>query len=201
MPQAYASGDDMGYKLWYNNKCDEVLYVCRIAWLLKFLRTMNMSANTKDAFAEGLWRGEITPDEHDDRMRNERLVSRIWDEIWNLGAYDVVDEVFDRDYVGHLPLMTVHGTEEFKNVVRTYRTAYPDVQLTADDVFSQGDRVAVRWMSRGTHLGEMMGVPPSGKRIEVMGISLFRIAEGKVIEEWEGFDTYNMMRTIGAIPS
>ena len=60
--------------------------------------------------------------------------------------------------------------------------------------------MTVRWVSRGTHLGEMMGIPPSNNKIEVMGISIFRMAAGQVAEEWEGFDTLGMMQQIGAIP-
>jgi steroid delta-isomerase-like uncharacterized protein len=132
---------------------------------------------------------------------NKHVVSRIWDEIWNLGELDACFQVFSADYFGHLPMMDVHGPEEFRKLVRAYRSAYPDVHLTVEDIFGVGDKMAVRWTSRGTHLGEMMGVPPSGNKIEIMGISLFRVQDGKVVEEWEGFDTLTMMQQIGAIPS
>ncbi len=135
------------------------------------------------------------------KAQNLALVSRIWNEIWNKGALDVSDEVFTQDYLGHLPIMTVHGPEEFKNMVRVYLAAFPDVHLSVEDAFAIGDRVTVRWISRGTHRGPMMGIPPSMKKIEVMGISIFRMENGKVAEEWEGFDTLGMMQQIGAIPS
>jgi steroid delta-isomerase-like uncharacterized protein len=132
--------------------------------------------------------------------RTKSVTSRIWEEIWNLGKLDVCAEVFHKDYVGHLPLMTVHGPEEFANLVRMYRSGFPDVHLTVEDYIAQGDRVVVRWISRGTHQHELMGVPPSGKQMEVMGISIFRMQDCLVIEEWEGFDTLGMMRQLGAIP-
>lgn len=132
---------------------------------------------------------------------NKQVVSRIWDEIWNLGKLEVCEEVFSDDYFGHLPMMDVHGPEQFRQLVRAYRNAYPDVHLTVEDIFGMGDRMAVRWVSRGTHLGEMMGIPPSGGKIEIMGISLFRVENGKVAEEWEGFDTLKMMQQIGALPA
>ncbi len=156
-----------------------------------------MTEHRQDEYADKLWRGELTP-EFDANIT--RQISRIWEEIWNQGLLDASDEVFSPDYVGHLPMMEVHGPEQFKQLVAAYRNAYPDVHLTVEDLFVVGDRVAVRWVSRGTHLGEMMGIPPSGNQIEIMGISLFRIADGQVTEEWEGFDTLKMMQQIGAIP-
>ena len=130
---------------------------------------------------------------------NAALVSRIWNDIWNKGDLAVCDAVFSGDYVGHLAGMPgpVCGPAEFRQLVEVYRTAFPDVHLTVQDVFAVGDRVAVRWVSRGTHLGPMMGIPPTGRSIEVMGISIFRIANHKVAEEWEGFDTLGLMQQLG----
>jgi steroid delta-isomerase-like uncharacterized protein len=129
------------------------------------------------------------------------LVSRIWNEIWNKGDLAVCESVFSADYVGHLAGMPapVCGPQEFQQLVQLYRTAFPDVHLTVEDVFASGDRVAVRWVSRGTHLGPMMGIPPTGRPIEIMGISIFRIAKRKVAEEWEGFDTMGLMQQLGVM--
>ena len=131
---------------------------------------------------------------------NIALTSRIWDEIWNKGDLDACASVFSPDYVGHLPGMPapVHGPEEFKQLVVVYRTAFPDVHLTVEDVFGTGDRVVARWVSRGTHLGSMMGMAPTGRSMEILGISIFRIAGGQVAEEWEGFDTMSLMQQLGA---
>jgi steroid delta-isomerase-like uncharacterized protein len=132
---------------------------------------------------------------------NIALVSRIGNEIWNKGDMAVCDAVFSADYIGHLPgtPAPVCGPREFGQLVQLYRTAFPDVHLTIEDVFAAGDRVAMRWTSRGTNLGSMMGVPPTGRRIEIMGVSIFRIAQGKVVEEWEGFDTMALMQQLGAM--
>jgi steroid delta-isomerase-like uncharacterized protein len=161
-----------------------------------------MTEHLQDFYADEIWRGDLTPGhEPGSTEAITKVVSRIWEEIWNKGELEASDEVFSPNYVGHLPMMEVHGPAEFKQLVATYRAAYPDVHLTVEDIFGFGDRMAVRWVSRGTHLGAMMGVPPSGNRIEIMGISLFRIENGKVAEEWEGFDTLKMMQQIGAIPA
>ena len=159
-----------------------------------------MTTHSQDFYADEIWRGVLTPCDDMDTV-NRRVVSRIWNEVWNQGVLDACDEILAPDYVGHIPMMEIHGPAEFKQMVGSYRVAYPDVHLTVEDFFGEGDRLAVRWTSRGTNLGSMMGAPPSGNKIEIMGISLFRMANGKVAEEWEGFDTLKMMQQIGAIPS
>jgi steroid delta-isomerase-like uncharacterized protein len=134
---------------------------------------------------------------------NIALVSRIWNEVWNRGELDACDEILAADYTGVIPGQPggIHGPEAFKQMVAVYRTGFPDVHLTVDDVFATGDRVAVRWVSRGTHLGSLMGIPPTGRHMEVMGISLFQIVDGKVALEWEGFDTMGMMQQLGLVPA
>lgn len=134
---------------------------------------------------------------------NITLVSRIWHEVWNRGELDACDEILAGDYTGVIPGQPepIRGPEAFKQMVAAYRAGFPDVHLTVDDVFADGDRVAVRWTSRGTHLGSLMGIPPTGRHIEVMGISLFQVVDGKVAAEWEGFDTMGMMRQLDLIPS
>ena len=130
---------------------------------------------------------------------NKVLVRRIWEEIWNLGALDVVDEVIAESYVGYIPAMPgpIRGTEGFKQLIVAYRTAYPDVRVTVEDLIAEGDRVVARWTSHGTNTGDLMGMPATGRAVEVPGISIFRIEGGKVAEEWEGFDTLGMMQQLG----
>jgi steroid delta-isomerase-like uncharacterized protein len=130
------------------------------------------------------------------------LVARIWDEAWNRGALETVDEVLAEDYVGHIPAMPapIRGREEFKRLVAAYRGAYGDLHVTVEDVAAaEGDRVVVRWTSRGTNNGPLLGFPPTGRRVEVAGISIFRLEDGLVAEEWEGFDTLAMMEQLGVV--
>jgi len=134
---------------------------------------------------------------------NVALVSRIWNEVWNRGELDACDEILAVDYIGYIPGQPepIRGREAFKQMVAAYRAGFPDVHLTVDDVFAEGDRVAVRWMSRGTHTGSLMGIPPTGHAMEVMGISLFQVVDGMVAKEWEGFDTMGMMRQLDMVPA
>ena len=81
-----------------------------------------------------------------------------------------------------------------------YRAAFPDLQFTIDDVIAQDDKVVIRWSSRGTHRGELMGLAPTGKEATSSGISIDKIADGKIVESWNHWDTLGLMRQLGAAP-
>jgi predicted ester cyclase len=81
-----------------------------------------------------------------------------------------------------------------------YRTACPDLQCTVEEVMAEGDKVALRWVSRGTHQGDLMGIAPTGKQVTFRGIQMQRISQGKIEEEWAGFNTLGVLQEIGAVP-
>lgn len=128
---------------------------------------------------------------------NER---RLVEEGWNQGNTAVFDELFAADYLGHDPSGPMHGPEGFKQFYATYRTAFPDTHLTIEDQIADQDTVASRWTATGTHQGPLMGIPPSGKRVRVTGITISRYASGKIAEEWFSYDTLGMLQQLGAIP-
>jgi predicted ester cyclase len=100
-----------------------------------------------------------------------------------------VDEFMAADYVDYpIPSGLPPGTEGLKQAISTYRTAFPDLKATVDDIFAEGDRVAYRWSTRGTHLGDWLGIPPTGNHMAATGITVFRIAGGKVVEGWTSMD-------------
>ena len=129
---------------------------------------------------------------------NER---RLVEEGWNQGNTAVFDELFAADYLGHDPSGPLHGPEGFKQFYATYRTAFPDTHLTIEDQIADQDTVASRWTATGTHQGPLMGIPPSGKRVRVTGITISRYASGKIAEEWFSYDTLGMLQQLGAIPT
>lgn len=81
-----------------------------------------------------------------------------------------------------------------------YRTGLPDLQLSIDDIMAEGNKVIVRWTARGIHKGVLLGVAPTGKQTTVEGISVFRLANGKVTEAWATWDTLGMLRQLGVGP-
>jgi steroid delta-isomerase-like uncharacterized protein len=133
---------------------------------------------------------------------NKALVRRSFEEVFNQGNLDAVEEIFAPDYVLHDPTSPeeIRGTEGMRRYVSMYRSAFPDTEITIEDQLAEGDTVATRWTARGTHQGELMGVQPSGNRVEVMGVTISRIEGGKIVEDWDIYDALGMMQQIGAIP-
>jgi steroid delta-isomerase-like uncharacterized protein len=133
--------------------------------------------------------------------QNKTIVRRLLEEPWQ-GNLRVVDELVDGNYVGYDPSIPepLRGPDGFKEFVSTYRAAYSDARITVDDQIAEGDRVATRWTGRGMHDGDLMGVAPTGKHVTVSGLTLSRLANGKVIEAHTNWDTFGMMQQLGVVP-
>jgi steroid delta-isomerase-like uncharacterized protein len=121
--------------------------------------------------------------------KNKAIVRRFFEEVWNKGNVAAVDEFMATDYVDHsIPPGLPPGTEGLKQANITYHTAFPDLKATLEDIFAEGDRVAFRWSVSGTHLGDWLGVPPTGNHVTATGIAVLRLADGKVVEGWTSTD-------------
>ena len=134
---------------------------------------------------------------------NKELSRRLLDEAFNKGNIDVVDEVLTSGFVNHdaaLPEAQV-GMDAAKASIGGYREAFPDIRLTIEDQFDSGDEVVTRWTARGTHQGELMGIPATGKQATVTGITIDRIESGRIAESWTNWDTLGLMQQLGAIPA
>ena len=134
---------------------------------------------------------------------NKALARRVADDIVNPGNVDAVDEIYAPDYVLHDPSSPedVHGVEGAREFYETVFNAFPDTEISIEELIAEGDKVVTRWTSRGTHQGEFMGLPPSGKRVEVAGVTISRIEGGKIVEDWEFTDALGLMQQLGAIPA
>jgi steroid delta-isomerase-like uncharacterized protein len=135
-------------------------------------------------------------------QQNKEIVRRLLEEPWT-GNLGIIDELVDRNYVGYDPSIPepLRGPEGVKEFVSNYRAAYSDARITVDDQTGEGDKVATRWTGRGTHDGELLGIAPTGKQVTVSGITLSRLKEGKVVEEWTTWDTLGMLQQLGAVPA
>ena len=129
------------------------------------------------------------------------LVLRHHEEVWSKGNLDAVDELYAPDFVGHHPRMPDWvGPEAVKQAVQTMRGAFPDFTESVEDVIGEGDRIVTRFTSSGTHLGMLRGIAPTGKRIAMAEIGIFRVAGGKIAEKWGLFDRLGMFQELGVVP-
>jgi predicted ester cyclase len=131
---------------------------------------------------------------------NRALALRAAD-IVNQKNPDLIEELYPPDFVWHGPDQDIRGYELAKQLSSTFFAAFPDAHITGEDVISEGDRVVRRYTTRGTHQGEtQMFGPPTGRQIEQKGITIHRIEEGKIVEEWESYDSLSMMKQLGLAP-
>jgi serine phosphatase RsbU (regulator of sigma subunit) len=127
---------------------------------------------------------------------NKSSFRRYLEEVFNQGNLEVADEIFDH-YVSHQPDGSTleRGPEDVKRFVGEFRSAFPDLRISADDQIADGDKVVTRVTLRGTHRGMFRGTAPTGRRVEINGITIFRFSsEGKVVESWDSYDQFRVMR-------
>jgi steroid delta-isomerase-like uncharacterized protein len=133
--------------------------------------------------------------------QNKHIVRRIFAQVWSQGDESAIPELVAEDHAFYLPGAPVAaGLEGYRQVLRLYRTAYPDLVLTAEDLIAEGDTVATRYTGTGTHHGELQGIAPTGKPVTVPGITLNRLRDGKITETRVEFDQLGMLQQIGVVP-
>lgn len=110
------------------------------------------------------------------------------------------DELYGPDWVGHFPGMPPLGPDGHRQYSEAMAAAFPDLDRKVDDIVAEGDRVVARWSAKGTQTGPFMGMPPSGKVATSSGITIFRIAGGRIVEEWAESDMMGLLQQVGALP-
>jgi steroid delta-isomerase-like uncharacterized protein len=128
---------------------------------------------------------------------NKALARRSWEIVDNL---DTIEEIYAPDVLWHEPDQEVRGIDEARQFVTTYKTALPDLNITVEDVVGEGDKAVTRWTVRGTHQGEVEEFgPPTGRQVELKGITIHRIDGGKIVEEWEAYDNLSILQQLGLV--
>lgn len=134
--------------------------------------------------------------------RNKELARTYATEIWEEGNLDLVDELFAKDQVFQDPISSgEEKREDFKEFIRSYRSAFPNLQYEIEGILADEDTVAFWGRSSGTHKGEFMGVEPTGNEFDVMGINVLRIEDGKVVERWAYVNIFAMLQQLDIDPS
>lgn len=140
----------------------------------------------------------MSPDE------NKVIMRRALDEIWNKGNLAAADDLADASFIAHTNMPGTPGhpdIEQLKQSVAMYRAAFPDLRATFDDLVAEGDMVVVRFTAHGTHHGALVGIPPTGKEVTVANITVYRMAGGKIAEQWGVTDSLGLLQQLGVAPS
>jgi steroid delta-isomerase-like uncharacterized protein len=131
----------------------------------------------------------------------EAVARRFYEEMCTGRKLDLAEELFTSDHVMHDPQVPSEpGPRGMADVVSVYQQG-ADGRWTIEEIFSAGDRVVVRWTGSGSHVGELNGVPPTGRPIRVDAITIHRMADGKIAETWEVWDTLGLLQQIGVVPA
>jgi steroid delta-isomerase-like uncharacterized protein len=131
--------------------------------------------------------------------KNEVVVRRLMDDVWSKGNLKVIDELLTNDYVGHDPMNPNPGLDGAREMVKKYRSAFPDCRLDIDDIFSAGDRVVVRFHYSGTHKGNLEGIPPTGRHATGPGIAIHRFVGDRIKESYVNWDALGLMTQLGVV--
>jgi steroid delta-isomerase-like uncharacterized protein len=132
---------------------------------------------------------------------NEAVVRRFYEQMNNERKNDLASELFTTDHVLHDPQVpAAPGPQGMAEVVSVYQEGVKG-HWNIEEIFSSGDRVVVRWTGSGTHVGEVNGIPPTGKSVSVDAISIHRMQNGKIAESWEVWDTLGFLQQLGAVPT
>ena len=138
-----------------------------------------------------------------EQEQNKALLQRWFDEVWNEGRSETIDELMaphcTAGGLGDTPEHVLKGPAEFKPFYEKFRGAFPNIKVAVEDLIAEGDKVAARCSVRATHTGDHLGVPASNAPVIFDGIAIVRIADGKFVESWNSFDFLTMNKQIGAL--
>jgi steroid delta-isomerase-like uncharacterized protein len=131
--------------------------------------------------------------------KNKALAKRTFDELLSRGQFELAEQLYAKDFVNH----GIHrdiSLEEDQAALKGWHQAFPDVTIVPKKLIAEGDLVVVYWVARGTNTGTGNGLPATGKKVEQGGITIWRIVDGKIKEEWSAFDQLSMMQQLGLLP-
>jgi steroid delta-isomerase-like uncharacterized protein len=136
-----------------------------------------------------------------DPEANKAVLRRFYEEFWNAGNVDAIDELVADDYVDHQPVPgTPAGKAGFADLIRLWHTGFPDMTETVEALIAEGDLVVGRFTFRGTHTGEFMGIAPTGRPVSMTGVDVVRIADGRIAEFWYAEQLHDLLRQLDALP-
>ena len=131
--------------------------------------------------------------------RNKAVARIVFEEILGQGKFDKYESVYAPGYISHGSHGDVERDQD-RASAKNWRQAFPDLRITVDQMIAEGDLVAVRFVGEGTNTGSTNGMPATGKPVRIPGITVFRFADGKIVEEWPMFNELDLLRQLGLMP-
>jgi steroid delta-isomerase-like uncharacterized protein len=132
--------------------------------------------------------------------QNKVTAKRAFEEILSHGRFELAEQLYARDFVNH-GIHSNASLEEDQTALKGWHAAFPDVVVVPEKLMAEDDLVTIYWIARGTNTGTGNGLPATGKKAELAGITIWRIVDGKIKEEWSAFDQLSMMRQLGLAPN
>jgi len=132
--------------------------------------------------------------------QNKVIAKRAFEELLSQGRYELAEQLYSKDFVNHGIHRDV-GLEEDQRALKGWHQAFPDVVIVPEKLIAEGDLVTIYWIARGTNTGTGNGLPATGKKAELAGITIWRIVDNKIKEEWSAFDQLSMMQQLGLLPA
>jgi predicted ester cyclase len=134
--------------------------------------------------------------------QNKAIVRRLFEELWNKGNLSVADQLFTPNYTHHDSSSPDfgYGPESERKRATLYRSAFPDLRLTIEDLIAEGDTVMARWSGHGTHKGNLNEIAPTGKQFTISGVTIARFVNGKLSEGFVNWDALGLMQQLGVVP-
>ena len=132
--------------------------------------------------------------------QNKAIARRAFEEILSGGRFELAAQLYAKDFLNH----GIHrdaSLEEDQAALKGWHQAFSDITIVPEKLIAEGDLVTIYWIARGTNTGTGNGLPATGKKAELTGITIWRIVDGKIKEEWSAFDQLSMMRQLGLLPA
>lgn len=134
-------------------------------------------------------------------MQADNLVRTFIEEVFNSGNLSIIEDIIHSNYHFSSTDSELNGIYELKNFVLSFRSAFPDLNLSINDIFASDDKTCTTFTFTGTHEEDFMGIPPTRQAVKVRGVVISKIQDNKIIEEWEILDNLSFYQQLGLVPS
>lgn len=134
-------------------------------------------------------------------IEEQKALVRRWIEALNQKDLAGFDALCVPNFAHHSPSTTIRDLDAYRQALAGEFAAFPDMQFTVDELIAEGDIVVARLTAHGSHQGNLGGIPPTGKQATIVGVAIYRIAAGKLAEQWEYFDNLGLLQQLGVIPA